>query len=287
MEENKIIFNKQVFLFATHFYSRKVLRDFKALQKATKNFGPCLILYHQKDNENVHPSILKLPHYIFTYESLSRLGYKCFIDNQLVPASNHFPLLLFSRENEYCFYWYIEYDVRFNGRWEDFFSYFTVAKEDFLTSHIRRYYDEPEWEWWILRHPIKQIMVTECLRSFNPIYRISYDALRYIDKMHANGWQGHHEILFPTLLNKGAFKIRDFGGSGVFASTQDKKMFYDDSSSHSLLDGSLRHRDSYTWLFYKPRNKLYHPVKGGKRRFLKTFFSRPLKFLKRKLLRKM
>src|SRR6185437_10138013 len=119
--------------------------------------------------------------YVFTDETLVSLNYTP-IYNVLVPGSTHFPILQYFREfPDYRYYWVIEDDVRFTGDWGDFFSYFNRQDHDLITSHIRRFDDEPDWPWWhTLSHNGEKVPQTDLLRSFNPVYRISGRALRFI-----------------------------------------------------------------------------------------------------------
>ena len=171
-------------------------------------------------------------------------------------------LIAFSRKHRYDYYWLIEYDVRFSGNWECFFRYFSDSQEDFLTSHIRRYAQEPDWSFWSLDHYDEKVDLAKALRSFNPIFRISYPALDYVYQMYLKGWTGIYETLIPTLLYQGNFTLRDFGGTGDFVLAQDINRFYLDSSNCELLDGkTMRYRPSHTSLSGYPANKLVHPVK--------------------------
>ncbi len=213
-----------------------------------------------------------MPHYICTDATISKIGYPTYSSkNSLIPGSCHFLLIEFYRKHSYKYYWYIEYDVRFTGKWRDFFNYFNNCKEDLLTSHIRRYEEESEWKFRSsLSHPTEKIENSKLLRSFNPIYRISLSALKYIDDAYQKKWEGHCELTFPTFLYNGGFKIRDFGGNGQFVYPEDKNKFYIDHSSYKLFDGSMRYLNPHVWLLNKPKNKLFHPVKPGeKQRYLK------------------
>lgn len=264
--------NQQVFLFVSHVFSRDIINEFKRIQRATKDFGNSCILYHVKDGVKINQKILDLPHYICTDSSISKVGYPTYSpNNSLRPGSAHFLLIQFYREHVYKNYWFIEYDVRFHGKWRDFFHYFNNCKEDFITSHIRRYEEEAEWIYWSsISHPIEKIQTSELLRSFNPIFRISYPALEYIDNIYQKKWKGHYELTFPTFLQNGGFKIRDFGGNGSFVYSEDKNRFYIDPTSCWMKDGSMRFCDPHLWLFNKPRNKLFHPIKPNeKQRYFK------------------
>ena len=91
------------------------------------------------------------------------------------------------------------------------------------------------------------------IRSFNPIFRISFDSLKHIDEMHSNGWKGHNEVLIPTLLHRKGFKIKDLDNNGNFV-------------------GSMRPYWSFICLLFKPKNKLFHPICIGTSR--KSFIAK-------------
>jgi hypothetical protein len=177
----------------------------------------------------------------------------------------HVPVLDFwLSHREYEYYWVIEFDVRYTGAWGAFFRSFEGADHDLITSHVRHFWEEPGWCWWdSLHHPAETIGRSHYLRSFNVIYRISNRALALVHDAQRDGWSGHPEVLLPTLLHHGGYRIRDFGGCGDFVGPGDQDRFY---TSGSNADGepspfcSMRWRPSRVraGLF---RNRLYHPVK--------------------------
>jgi hypothetical protein len=180
------------------------------------------------------------------------------------PGHVGFPLLQFFRDNaDFDYYWVIEYDVRFSGNWRFFFEFFKDRRHDFLTCHIRNYVDEPDWPWWSLDHPRKSIPLSERLRSFNPIYRLSKAALSFLHESLSDRWCGHNEVVWPTLLQHNGFKIMDIGGKGRFVPPRMEENFYTESESSSngaLKHGTMRYRPSF-WKVGQEKNKLYHPVK--------------------------
>jgi len=251
----------QAILFSMHFLSNDALKEFQKIKESMAGWADCFISYDNRDEKPIDPSILRQPHWIFTHQNLAHLSYYVKKDTPLTPGGNHWPIIRFSQEKAYDYYWNIEYDVRFMGDWKKFFSHFTNAREDFITSHIRKFKQEAYWYYWsTLSHPEIKIDQKQYLRSFNPIYRISHRALQYIDKMQKQKWCGHHEVLMPTLLFKGRFKLRDFGGCGSFVRFGERNKFYIDSKHPSLLDGSMRFRPVVE-SFQGFENKLVHPVK--------------------------
>jgi len=230
--------SKQAFLFVAHYNTPGIEAEFQKLKGATKGIGDCFLVGSR---------------------DFPDLGYPTLYPNTLVPGSNHFILLDFFRKNHYDHYWNIEYDVSFTGDWKEFFEYFNRGDEDFVSSHIRFYEDEPMWFWW---SSLKcGAPVSKKIRSFNPIYRISHRALELVDAGHKGGWSGHHECLIPTILFNSGMALRDFGGSGSFVRTEDKERFYVDSSDYLLHDASINATNLHSGFLTGVKDKLFHPVK--------------------------
>lgn len=186
---------------------------------------------------------------------LNELGYTPIEKGKLVPGSNHFPLLKFYKENQgYDYYWLVEDDVRFSGEWKEFFDSFASCTSDFLSSVIETKAENPNWYWWsCLKTGNEAIAVDRLLRSFNPIYRLSSQALACIDDHLRKDWIGHHEVLLPTLLYNKGFLLEDFGGEGIFGRPENNAKFYDDTSMRiaPVLPDDRK-------------NYLFHPVKEEK-----------------------
>ncbi|MBA4166735.1 MAG: DUF3405 domain-containing protein [Chitinophagaceae bacterium] len=242
---------RQAFLIVTKRLSKHVVRFYRELQKATLPLGDVFILYHIKPDKAlpVYKGVNILP---FTNNILQELHYRP-IRNSLVPGSNHFPVLnFFLTHPEYQYYWCIEDDVAFSGNWKSFFEQVSGDKGyDFITSHIRRYHQMPDWNWWdSLRVTGDDIESERLLNSFNPIYRISRNALEYIDMKLKSGCRGHHEVLLPSLLSMGGFSLADF--SSV------------ENHVTQLLSfctlSTMRYKPVFV-IAGNNKNKLYHPVK--------------------------
>ena len=201
---------KQAFLITTDVLSKSTIRQFNKLRKAAEPYGDVYILFHSKYN-TIPEKHKKLPILIFTDDLLRNLDYKPIL-NAIVPGSNHFPVLdFYLKHPEYSSYWCIENDVGFNGRWDFFFnSILQNSTSDFISSHIRKYSKIPHWHWWNTFHsPNSEIKQENLFRSFNPIYKLSNRALKYLDSCLKNGYVGHHEVLFSTLLMNGRFIVED------------------------------------------------------------------------------
>jgi len=203
-------------------------------------------------------------HHLFEERTLFTLPYPKLAGQGLINHP-HFPILdFYLSHQDYDTYWVIEYDVRYTGPWESLFNTFRCFDHDLVTSHIRRFAQEPHWFWWdTLHHPTKSIAREDYLRSFNVVYRISNRALEFVHQAQLEGWQGYPEVSLPTLLFKGGFKLLDFGGKGEFALPEFGNRFY---TSHGMrsgnlcLFGTMRYRPSRAMAGTK-KNMLYHPVK--------------------------
>jgi hypothetical protein len=254
---------REVFLFLSHSVSKEILKEYSRLCRATKGIGSTFFLYHVK-SEKIPRRLTVHNFYLFSDKSLSTLKYPILGASSFTGMA-HFPVLQFFRDNTgFEYYWVIEYDVRFSGDWRLLFDSLKDIKKDFLTCNIRGYADEPNWLWWALHHPEKSIPVSERLRSFNPIYRISKSSLSFLHQSLRDGWCGHNEVLLPTLLYHNEFTIMDIGGNGRFVPSGMENRFYTSSAPNAygeLRKGTMRYRPSF-WRVGQQRNKLYHPVKS-------------------------
>lgn len=117
---------KQVILFLSGKSDFCTIKKFDKLSIMNRDdANDTIFLYHQKEQE-VPDTIKSVPHYTFTSDILHNMGYTP-IGQQLLPGSNHFPLLKFYLSHpNYDYYWLIEDDVYFNGNWDSFFNLFTT-----------------------------------------------------------------------------------------------------------------------------------------------------------------
>ena len=246
---------KQAVLYLTNKCNEWTLSAFHALEQSLQGKADVYFAYHRQGD--VLPVALQNIEnlFVFTLDVLNELGYTPIEKGKLVPGSNHFPLLKFYKENQgYDYYWLVEDDVRFSGEWKEFFDSFASCTSDFLSSVIETKAENPNWYWWsCLKTGNEAIAVDRLLRSFNPIYRLSSQALACIDDHLRKDWIGHHEVLLPTLLYNKGFLLEDFGGEGIFGRPENNAKFYDDTSMRiaPVLPDDRK-------------NYLFHPVKEEK-----------------------
>lgn len=246
---------KQAVLYLTTKSNEWTLSSFHALEQSLQGKADVYFAYHQQ-GDVLPVSLQNIENlFVFTSDVLNELGYTPIEKGKLVPGSNHFPLLKFFKENQcYDYYWLVEDDVRFSGEWKDFFGSFASCTSDFLSSVIETKAENPTWYWWTSLKTGNEVIAEEkLLKSFNPIYRLSSQALVCIDAHLRIGWMGHYEVLLPTLLYNKGFLLEDFGGEGTFVRPENNAKFYDDTSMRiaPVLPDDRK-------------NYLFHPVKEEK-----------------------
>lgn len=258
---------RQAFLIVTTEISKNIIKRYHIIKKAVENTGDVFFLYHTNDG-NIPQGLEEIKIETFSNEILTNLNYTP-VRQKIVPGSNHFPVLqFFLKHPEYAYYWCLEDDVVFNGDWKYFFENVSPEMDyDFITSHIRRHSDMPEWFWWrTLKIPEGKFNKEEMLNSFNPIYRISNKALKYIDICLKGGYSGHHEVLLPSLLKKAGFKMADFATENNYVTPE---------LSYCTLS-TMRWKPVF-FTTGNRKNTIYHPVKA------KITFRQVLVYIKRTL----
>lgn len=254
---------KYVILFTTHILNDFIQEQIMKIHNEMNKHADFFVLLQVDNIKRISlPSFINV--YPYTIESINALGYEP-LNDTIIPGSNHFSLLQFYHDYpHYDYYWNIEYDVFFNGKWIDFFKWFEDKDIDFFSSHIATLDEMPEWEHWndIKINSKEYNNISLFLKSFNPIYRLSNKALNCIDNFHQTGNVGHHELLIPTILNYFNFSIGDFGGNGTYI-CHSKELFYSKSNYASTWygDSTMRFRPLFHLDEIVDTNRLYHPVK--------------------------
>ena len=253
-------------LWVTHVWSDEIKEEFEKFLAVRYPGSPDIWLLADASISREHNLAGEYSHH-FQFDASSlfqRLPYRR-LEGKGLLHNTHFPLMDFYRSHpHYDFYWCIEFDVRYTGSWGSFLRQFESMDDDFITSHIRWFSAEPDWYWWdTLNHPSKEIPREHCIRSFNVILRISSGALEYMHGQLEDGWRGHFEVSFPTLLYHGGYRIRDFGGDGGFVYPD---MINRNYTSHAGKRGLLNPFCTVHWRPSSPhpglrRNRIYHPVK--------------------------
>lgn len=252
---------KTAIIFITHIMNEVIDRQIKKLSDQTQGKADFFVGYQaDKVQLSLPEGVNSFP---FTIKGLNRLGYRTW-GCTLMDGNFHFVMLDFYRQHpEYDYYWLIEYDVRFNGHWQEFFSFFMDKEEDFISAHIETVSDDPDWMRW---HEIETIYLqidrNALLKSFNPICRFSHRALALLHERCSLGDRGHNEVLMPTLFLHFGLKIADFGGRGRYAYKAHPDLFYCHNQSDKEENKCThRFRPAFEEEELKLPNMIYHPIK--------------------------
>ncbi|MEQ8715035.1 MAG: DUF3405 domain-containing protein [Cyclobacteriaceae bacterium] len=214
----------------------------------------------------------------FDQSKINSLDIPLFRGGNIGFGNTHLPLLYFYRlYPDFDYYWVIEDDVRFNGRYSTFFDEVNTHAADFVAAKIRHHHEMPDffmWDW--IQKDGDDVPDSEKLWSFNPIYRMSQNALKTVIKCYDKGWVGHFEILLPTILKAEGNSLVDFGGEGKYTPDSLVNKYY---QLGSKFKQTHRYRPPHFWM--TKRNKVYHPIKTKRKAF--QAFSRMV-YLKTKAL---
>lgn len=255
---------KQVVVLVSHFYDENnILKKYNRLkEELDEEKYDVYFLYNVHDKHSV-----KIPQKIncciLDNADVGMLGYTS-ICNKMLPGSCHFPMLLFFKQHpEYDYYWFIEYDVTFTSKWNVLMSAFESIDKDFISCHVEKYEvnKNGRWCWWSIRNN-SGYSLEKSLKSFNPIFKASNAALKYVDWYQSKGFYAHEEVIVCTCLYNAGFTIADFGGDGDFVLEGFKNRFY--VQYEGVNNGTMRYRPLYSLELIKSENKeakLYHPLK--------------------------
>lgn len=248
---------RQAIVIVGHRLNADLIKQYNTILEAFTPYGDTFLILNT-DNSEMNFKIDKNIICLSTRMILS-MGYIP-IEESIIPGSNHFLLLwIYKHFPQYDYYWNVEYDVTFSGYWSYLFKLCENRRAHFLSTHIKHYIEDSDWSWWkSLYGKMSHINIMNRLRSFNPIYRISKEALTLIDHTLMEGSYGHHEVLVPTLLYSNGYSIEDFGGAGSFT----PKSFINKIYIQHGQEGTMRYRPIFNREDDFPfENRLFHPVK--------------------------
>ncbi|MDD6516761.1 MAG: DUF707 domain-containing protein [Prevotella sp.] len=232
--------NKTAIMFVTHIFNEEIECQINKLRTETEELASLYVVYQVDKIKPELPDDVR--QYGFTIGSLNKLGYTSW-GCTIMDGNFHFVLLDFYRQHpEYDYYWLIEYDVHYTGNWSTFFNKVANDKSDLLSTYVRSWKDEPSWGWWAtLETGNIQLPVEKQIASFNPVYRLSNQAMSAIDKLLTSGWQGHNETIIPTIVNYCHLSIGDMRNYNLYTTAS--------YSASPLQVGTIE------------EDILYHPVK--------------------------
>jgi hypothetical protein len=278
-----------VVLFQTHFFDRCVARAFRKLQNECPPHVTPMVLIHVSPGEPKPPLLADVPHHFVTTPEIRNAAYpgksagggewRIWHGGHSDLPQLHF----FLHRERFDRYWSIEYDVRFSGSWRTFFDAFEDNDADLLTTSLRTAATHPDWPVWpMLRQPPGSevdLANEERICGFMPIWRATQRAMAAMDRSYREGWTGHCEVTWPTILHRCGLKIEDIGGHGAFVSLANRGRFYSNTlDTWDLSPGSFVYKPAKHGTWWR-RDRLWHPVKP-----LPTTISEDVRRVRQKLL---
>lgn len=258
-------------LLQTHFFDRSIARTFARLQRdCAPNYRP-FVLIHLSAGAPRPVGLADVPHHLVRTPEIRNPAYtrksSGGTDWRIWDGGHtDLPLLHFAQAYpQFERYWNIEYDVRIGGRWTQIFNAFEDNPADFLSTSLRTAGEHPGWPFWptLQPPPSNRMEMPEEARicCFMPLYRVSAAAARTMDEAYRNGWGGHCEVTWPTIVRSAGLLVEDIGGNGLFVRPANRGKFYASTpTAWNLSPGTCVFKPPHTGLFLR-RGMIYHPVK--------------------------
>ncbi|SDB74754.1 DUF3405 domain-containing protein [Belnapia rosea] len=206
----------------------------------------------------------------YTRDDLKKLPYPGRIKTtrwEDIRGGEDLTLMRFWRDHpQYQAYWFVEYDVRFTGKWGDFMEIMDQSKADLVCSLVSKYKIGSEWPHWGSFQPGESgIESGKMMSAFLPVCRASSAMMEALNAFGINGGAGHVEAIWGSVANAAGLSIEEIGGSGSFTPVERRGKFY----NFADIPGVGRIGNFGAWPFYSDRsgfihrkkNLLWHPVK--------------------------
>lgn len=161
---------------------------------------------------------------------------------------------------QYKFYFYIENDCYFNGKYIEFFKLYAQNEADLLLTYCNEVSENSQWVWaqdifWAYKNEKMQ-------GCYFPLERLSGVA---IDKLYQRRIKLGQKFMALDSNIKAQWLHCE-----IFVATEGKKQGFSIDSLHQKISGEEIDLNN-TRLFENPDNKMYHPIKGN---FLKRLASK-------------
>ena len=266
---------KNAVVILTHFYNASIRAIFDRVQsEVPAGYDVFLLVNIGKSAESLPEGAGDIRDRIMVCNnaSLLEMGYpgKCDPngwDGQgwtLNPGNTDLLMLLFRRRNPgYDYYWGLEYDVHYQGNWSVFFNHFAPSDADLLATSLYNAAATPHkmLKPFLFDPDGNQTPLTEILRGFYPLHRLSERALQSIHEHYELGWKGHYELGWGTFMSRSGYKVEDFGGDGVYVKPANRNRFYFNAlGTWSLSPGTFVFRPPFRKVL-PYENTLWHPFK--------------------------
>ena len=178
------------------------------------------------------------------------------------------PMKFFLDRPYYDDYWIIEYDVRFSEAWPELFADLSSSSADLLCTTMQTWTENPNWaHWGTLTTGDEDVPLERRVKGFMPFCRLSHALFAACDARYRTGWNGHCEIIWPTIASLSGLRLEDIGGSSSFTPAERRGRYYQNTPSEwSQFPGTFVYRPCFADRnLFGPQchftGTLWHPVK--------------------------
>jgi hypothetical protein len=254
---------REAVLLMTHFIDPMIVGHYRRLVSESGGRDVFVLL---NKTDDVNPSFNRPPDlkvFEFTVDDLRALGYP--IKGRRIRDKDIelFSFTFWKRNPGYDRIWVVEYDVMFTGLWFELFNHFNTNPAALLATSIHRWAVNPSWPNWpsVITPHGPPPDLTNYIRAFMPLYRMSREGYAALDAAYKDGWEGFYEGIVPRILLDAGLTVEDIGGDGEFVAEGNRNRFYSSTpSDNTLSPGSFVFRPIFTHPGQEP-GRLWHPVK--------------------------
>jgi PAS domain-containing protein len=246
---------------------RRLLRFRQAFLELGRHCEFALVAYVPTARTEVRKIVLdgiEIDHYVFGPDAVDTLAYPykgAARPFRLIPGNCDLLTLLFRKARPaYAQYWVIEDDVEYSGDPRSLFAGLAGRGGDLLAAHLADGYEG--WTYAsMLRSPCGDVTPSKSSLVFLTFFRINGRALDTIDRYYREGWDGHSENMWATILKHAGMRVVDIGGNGKYVAEQDRNLRY-----YGLPDDRFEKGGSFGTMNIRLRagrrkDVLWHPVK--------------------------
>ncbi|MCS0584461.1 hypothetical protein NX784_22980 [Massilia pinisoli] len=264
---------QQILLFQTTdpvHVKKRLLRFREAFLRLGPNYEFALVSYLPNAKTEVRKVDLdgvRMDHYVFSEDAVDTLAYPikgAARPFRLIPGNCDLMALLARKAApQYAQYWVIEDDVEYSGDPYELLASLDGRRGDLLATHLAHGYDG--WTYAsMLRSPGGDVKPADTWLVFLTFFRISGEALDTIDRYYRDGWSGHSENMWATILKHAGMDVVDFGGNGKYVADEDRNKRY-----YGLPNDGFQKNGSFGTMnirLFAGRRKdvLWHPIKPPK-----------------------
>jgi hypothetical protein len=264
---------QQILLFQTTdpvHVKKRLLRFREAFLRLGPNYEFALVSYLPNARTEVRKVDLdgvRMDHYVFSEDAVDTLAYPikgAARPFRLIPGNCDLMALLARKAApQYAQYWVIEDDVEYSGDPYELLASLDGRRGDLLATHLAHGYDG--WTYAsMLRSPGGDVKPADTWLIFLTFFRISGEALDTIDRYYRDGWSGHSENMWATILKHAGMDVVDFGGNGKYVADEDRNKRY-----YGLPNDGFQKNGSFGTMnirLFAGRRKdvLWHPIKPPK-----------------------